>query len=222
MNAKKIADMQYQDYTIDKVKQYEDGAWQVSFDGSTSFLIPADSPVTPKPGMAMRQYGKGFGYSVRGVDLDGVEVYYRTEDGQDALHKRQVEESKAQKRKEYEEKREEFEERVNALPDEFRKRILKFREANPEFRWEFEPYELFTCEEAVKIAAHCKTEEGIRAFHGLPHEQQKEVTSDGHSGNTFGMACRLAMWYVTKPELVEKEHGALTALVGCKEYGCRH
>lgn len=47
-----------------------------------------------------------------------------------------------------------------------------------------------------------------------------QVISEGHSGNTFGMACRLAYLYLTEPENVIKLHGALAPLVGSKEYGC--
>lgn len=38
------------------------------------------------------------------------------------------------------------------LPDAFKKRIDRFRANNPDFRFEFESYELFCCMEAVKIA----------------------------------------------------------------------
>lgn len=38
----------------------------------------------------------------------------------------------------------------------------------------------------------------------------------------FGFAVRLAYWYVTDPGAVVAEHGALTPLVGCGDYGCPH
>ena len=46
--------------------------------------------------------------------------------------------------------------------------------------------------------------------------------NEGHSGNSFGMSCRLAYNYLQDEEMVFFEHGALTPLVGCAEYGCAH
>ena len=53
-------------------------------------------------------------------------------------------------------------------------------------------------------------------------EQQKLVPAlaDGHSGNTFGIAVRLAWHFLVNPELVLQEHGAMCPLVGCRDYGC--
>lgn len=55
----------------------------------------------------------------------------------------------------------------------------------------------------------------------LQHEVLPEV-SDGHSGNSFGCALRLAHHYLTNPENVYREHGAMVMLVGCEAYGCEH
>lgn len=43
-----------------------------------------------------------------------------------------------------------------ALPDIFKARIDRFRENNPDFRKEYETYEMFCCTEAVKIAEAAK------------------------------------------------------------------
>jgi hypothetical protein len=126
------------------------------------------------------------------------------------------------KRKDYEAKKTEYEAAVAALPPEFQARIARFWRNNPSFS-ENLPYELFCCQEAVKIAARCKTAGGIRIFHDLPCEKQREAVpelSGEHSGNTFGAACLLAQCYLEHPELVDKMHGALCPLVGCKDYGC--
>jgi len=65
----------------------------------------------------------------------------------------------------------------------------------------------------------------IRDFHSLSWKEQKELIeglSDGHSANTLGSAYRLAYWLAVNPDNVVLEHGALTPLVGCKDYGCTH
>ncbi len=88
---------------------------------------------------------------------------------------------------------------------------------------EFGGYELAACEEAVRIAKVCETEEEVRRFGALSFDEQKAMVpcmDDGHSGNTFGMAVRLALHFVTKPENVWLDHAAIAALVGCYEAGC--
>lgn len=71
-------DQQFEDHTIKTVSDCTDG-WSMTFDDGWSFFAPASSLVEPKPGMLARLYGKGIGYTVRGLVLDGVTVFYRTE-----------------------------------------------------------------------------------------------------------------------------------------------
>lgn len=224
MSPEKAADKQYEEAVIESVRQsYADKGWEISRESGGCFYVPPTSPVVPKAGMTARFYGRGMGYTVRGLDIDGQEVFYRTEAEQDEKQRQWVAAEKKKRETEYEAKRGEYERRVEALPKVFKDRILKFRAANDRFRYDFEPYELFCCEEAVKIAAHCKTADGVDVFYKNPWEEQvKAGLEDDHSGNTFGTACLLAKLYVTKPEYVTKAHGALTPLVGCVEYGCEH
>jgi hypothetical protein len=217
------AEDKYEEYVLTSVRSCKDGGWEIGHDGLV-FFCPKESPIEPKVGSVARFYGDGFGRPVRGLDIDGREVFYRTEADEKAKHLKMVEGMKAERRTEYEAKRGEYDRRVAALPDVFRRRVEKFRkDGGDEWRYEFEPYELFTCEEAVKLAIHCKTVEGVQKFRDLPWEEQKKAgVSDDHSGNTFGMACRLAQWYLKAPENVTKEHGALVGLVGCEGYSCKH
>ena len=116
--------------------------------------------------------------------------------------------------------------KIAALPVEFQQRIERFRAGNPDFWWDHQPYELFCCEEAMKIADAMKDRpEDLRGFGQLSWEQQKILVptlSGDHSGNTFGTAVKLAYWYLTNRVNVVREHGALTPLVGCESYGCTH
>lgn len=55
----------------------------------------------------------------------------------------------------------------------------------------------------------------------MKYEEQKILVpglDDGHSGNTFGMSVYLAYWYLTKKDNVTKIQGALSPIVGSKEY----
>lgn len=79
----RVNDTEYQDKTIAKVEPYENG-FTMTFEDGLCFGCPKGTPVEPKPGMVARTYGKGFGSRVRGLDLDGVSVFYRTPDEDDA------------------------------------------------------------------------------------------------------------------------------------------
>lgn len=78
-------DEQFQEITIAKVRDDGNG-WSIERADGWSFYIPAPSPVVPTEGMAARFYGKGIGFTVRGLFLDGQEVFYRTEAGDKEKH----------------------------------------------------------------------------------------------------------------------------------------
>lgn len=78
-------DDQYEEHQLTSVDGGDGHTWGVQW-GSTGISVPADSPVEPKVGMTIRLYGKGLGFTVRGMFLDGQQVYYRTED-EDAEHR---------------------------------------------------------------------------------------------------------------------------------------
>ena len=72
-------DKQFEETTLAEVEKEKSGAWHIKRSDGWSFWVPEDSPVEPKVGMTARFYGKGIGATVRGLFLDGVKVYYRTE-----------------------------------------------------------------------------------------------------------------------------------------------
>jgi len=130
----------------------------------------------------------------------------------------------AKRRADYDKQKSEYDRRVNALPSPFRARIMGFRNWKPgTWKYDFEPYELFTCEQAAEIAKALKTPEEIDRFQNLEFPEQKKLVpalSEDHSGNTFGAACHLARTYLTYPDLIPAVHGALCPRVGCENYGC--
>lgn len=71
-------DDQFEETTITKVS-HEGDAWSIERADGWNMFIPSSSPVEPKEGMVARFYGKGIGFAVRGLFLDGQEVFYRTE-----------------------------------------------------------------------------------------------------------------------------------------------
>lgn len=78
-------DDSFEDVVIEKVRPAGEHGWEVTRVDGWSLLIPQESPVEPTPGMSLRLYGRGIGYPIRGMFLDGQQVFHRTED-EDARH----------------------------------------------------------------------------------------------------------------------------------------
>lgn len=220
---------------ITALTEYDD-SWSVTANGWTCGLSKARTTTTPKLGDIFTTYGQ-IGYAFHGQAINGQVMWYHTIAEEEAEHQRQVVEREQQQRDQFETDRARLDAAYEALPETFRERIDKFRNHMPDWRWKFEAYEMMCCTDAVKIARYCSiarlaTEfegdeptaaDNVQAFESLPYEEQKKAGIDeGHSGNSFGFAVRLAYWYVTDPGMVIVEHGALTALTGCVDYGCPH
>lgn len=203
--------------------------------GGVGVPLPHDHGL--EPGDRVRLYSTGPGSIVRGVDAwdgDGWRpVSFRTDaelERQRADERWRTEEEKAV---EFAEKRPDMLERIDALPGPFRRRFTRFRRNEPRFLIEFGEYELSACEEAAAMAewARGRADAGDEpsADHALErlalsdHDAAREMydpVHDGHSGNSWHVAVKLARAYVSRPEVVELMHGAMARLVGCEDYGC--
>lgn len=161
-----------------------------------------------KAGDIVEQWGRGIGHVVRGCAIAGHVLWYRTEAEEQQRHAEWVADKDAHARQRFEDQRAVLDATYDAMPEVFRRRIDRFRAGNPDFRWRFEGYELAACEAALIIA------EG--------GEQDPRIDELGLSGNQFEFAKRLAHWYLTEPENVVLEHGAMAPLTGCEAYGCTH
>lgn len=176
------------------------------------------------------------------------EIVSITHDGRTVLHRDEVTRAyenalsvahgKIDSLERFAESRPTLEEQVEALPEVFRRRIDKFvTTKGPSWWWEFAAYELVCCTDGVKIAEAAGALFGLEPGVGIDSEEITDQIHDwmkdlspsdvegadqGHSGNTWGFAKRLAYWWLVAPEMVVAEHGALTPLVGCEEYGCPH
>ena len=218
----KKTDIEFCEYKLEDVKNCDSDTWELKFDGSACLGCPKTNFV-PEPGMTVRIYGKGFGYPVRGIEIDGHIMRYRTPKQAEEDHKKMCEKMDQDRIKSFKKNKKNMDKDYDNLPDLFKKRIDKFRNNNPNFRWAYENYEMFCCKEAVKIAKTLKTADEIIKWKDLPWEEQKKIVdiSDGHSGNTMGCAINLACLYLSQyPEDVIKQYGAMAPLVGSKKYGC--
>ncbi|MFA5299266.1 MAG: hypothetical protein WC389_13840 [Lutibacter sp.] len=218
-------DNQYEEVKVKDVSGNATDGYGITRDDGWSFYVPKDSKIKPEVGMLARFYGKGIGYTVRGLFLDGQKVFYKTDAEEKIEHQKWCDDENRKKKDDYENNKADYDLRYDKLPLVFRQRLDKFRNTNPDFRWKYEPYELFCIEQAVIFAEHFKTPLVLKQWKELDYKSQKKALpelSDDHSGNTFSCAYGLAHTYLTNPELVVKMHGALTTLVGCEEYGCPH
>jgi hypothetical protein len=220
----KSDDTQYYEADLTGVEEYPEG-WAISGDYGTLF-IPKVEGIVPKVGSIARYYGKGFGFSVRGVDIDGQEVYYRTEEEQKENHRREQEKWHQEKKDQYErEGKAILDAQYATLPLLFQQRLDRFRATKADFRWEMEPYEMSCCVDAVLMARHARFDlDDLRRFQKLPWRDQKEEIpdlEDGHSGNSWGTAVMLANVYIEAPKFVPLAHGGLCGLLGCTDYGHR-
>lgn len=195
--------------------------------------------VVPKEGDAIKLCGS-LGRPIRGVIVNAAWIFYRTEAQEAEKRRAWVADEQAKRRREFEETgRAKLDAQYAALPPIFQARIDKFRHSNPDFRWEYESYEMFCCEEAVKLAEHLRTPEAMAHYVSLARsetfkdrerwdrewEEQKAIDlaagiSRDHSGNTHGAMVALANLYINAPDGVRLMHGALAPLVGSFEYGC--
>lgn len=213
---------EYKDHIVAE-SDVRDNFVQILTTDGTGFAFSDKYGVVPKVGDAIRWYGRRG--TTRGVDVNEQPVYFKTDEDLDEDHRQWVEDNNRQKKAQFEEKRTKLDAAYRKLPPIFRKRVRWFRKHNPDFRWEYEAYEIMVCEDAVKIANACERPEVVGEFMRAGFDKQKELVpdlEDGHSNNSFGMACRLAFDYLKDEELVFFEHGALVPLVGCAEYGCAH
>lgn len=236
-----INDNQFKDVIVAKVDSSS-----FTTNDRWSFFIQEEWPIRPKVGDVVRFYGKGIGYSVRGVDINGISCFYKTEKQERIYHVKQLAKSEVKEKADFEKNRTSLDQKYNNLPKVFRQRIDKFRNNNPDFRWKYESYEMFCCEQTLIIvkavnkrlkAAASKKNLTVGEFNKLrpdtkklilnklnnmPYEKQLEAISgfdNGHSGNTFSCSMVLAKLYLCHPNYVVKFHGSLSPLVGSLEYG---
>lgn len=212
--------------TIVRVEEKRD-SYLITTDSSTCYGgISKPAKVVPEVGNLIKLYLYG-GMRVRGVDLDGEEVFFKTdedleEDRKEAI-RRNEEEMLLKKQKfdqELADQNSEFNKRLGALPKVFKQRFRKFFRLGENF-FDVAWYELVACETALKIAYACRGWQKIRKFQKMRWVEQKKMIpslDEGLSGNQFGFACCLAAIYLKNSKNVLRVRGALSPLTGSKPY----
>ena len=172
-------------------------------------------------GDLVEQWGQGIGFPVRGLAVGGRVAWYRTEAEEEAHRARLRAEWDEERRIRFEEQRSDLDAQFAALPAVFQERIAQFRErGGDQWRVDHESYEMFCCTEAVKIAEWCLTNgRTIGQFREMSHAEQVAAgLSDGHSGNTFGVACQLARLWPIRTAVLDMP-GALSPIAGAEASG---
>ena len=217
----KADDTEFEDHVIEGVETGADGGYTIQREDGWSFQVPKNQAAVPKVGSTVRFYGKGLGHQVRGLDVDGVEIWYKTAEQQEAESRAWVENEAHRKDREYEEQKADLFRRIALLPEPLQNHIQRFLDNNPDFGRDYLAYELFCCEQAVVIAAAFKDVESLRTWANMNFNEQRKMVSalsDDHSGNTFDCSKVLALDIITTNH--QPRHGALCPLVGCVDYGC--
>lgn len=86
----KETDREYQIHTIKGVERDDDkNGWEIQIEDNCYLFIPKIKNHKPMIGDLTRFYGKGEGYTIRGVDVGNVTYYYRTPKQQENLHNKE-------------------------------------------------------------------------------------------------------------------------------------
>ncbi len=206
---------------VNKVSEDNKRYYLVDLRNGTSFCLSKEYGVTPKIGDSVILHIIKLSM-IRGVEINGSIVFYKTDEQLKQERKEWLENYEKEKQERFIKEKDQLDIDYESLPDIFKKRIDRFRDNNPNFRVDYESYEMFCCKEAIKIANELKTPEKIKEFSKLDYNSQMEMVpgiSDQHSGNTFGASIMLAYLYLNNPDNVIKMHGTLSPLVGSKEFG---
>jgi hypothetical protein len=146
-----------EDYVIEKVTR-GDRSLTIETTRSTGFGVGRDRVArdvwerfTPEAGDEITLYLRNGSYTV-GLDWNGKRVFLCTEEELEAERAFDSARRDRQKAEELEWNREAMDADYDALPQVFKDRIDRFRTNNPDFRRDYEQYEMFICKEAVVLA----------------------------------------------------------------------
>lgn len=165
-------DMPFEVGEISKV-----GDSYIEMGGGWCIGIPPEACEWVKPGMAYELWGKGSGFGVRGIAIDGRVVYYQTEGEHRAQQIKDGEDRKRKELEEFERSKDVYFAEIAALPEELQARFERFQKGNPSFDVEFGAYELFCCKEAVVISDLAKIRadvdySAVEEFWGGPYKKE--------------------------------------------------
>ena len=235
-------DWQYEDAILTEVKKEESG-WVITTGCGSLWIDKKETSVVPKTGQLARYYGNG--NQVRGIDLDGKNCRYKTEEQSRNEHKQWVLDQEKREKLAFENGKTLLDKHYKELPTVYKKRFDKFRSNNPDFRWKYESSEMDLCRQSIVTAKFIhekleskhaigrvpkKEKESYALLVGqtldwlakLPTKKMMELIpgySGDHSGNSFWHMMRLAFAYLTDKDKIVQMRGWLSVIVGSEEFG---
>lgn len=227
-----VDDGEYVPVPVTSVRPSEDGASAILGLGGWSLGVTL-TPGGPQPeaGDVALQFGA---YSagnnmLRGLVIergqDSFALFYEAQAEYAARVQAERDAERAQRDAVAAEKAHEYAARLALLPEPFQARVARFRAGQPRFDAEFLPYELACLELSWAMVQATRDLPGRDAALADLDELQRltpHMTWDEYSGNMVHFARSLAQLYHVRPELTALQHGAMTVVVGCREYGCTH
>ena len=154
--------------------------------------------------MIAKFYGKGFGHTVRGLEINGHIMYYSTPEQAEDDHKKMCEKHNEEAKARWKKNKKQNEKDYKSLPDVFKNRMDRLRLKSPDDRYDWELYEMFILIQSAEMAKHLKTVKDIEKWKDMGFEEQKKLMptlDDKHSNNTFGVAVYFAKRYLMNIEL---------------------
>ncbi len=192
----------------------------VEFDGS-GFGLEAKYGVEPKLGDEVILHTVN-GSMVRGVEINGSKVFYKTDADLENEHKEFVANLRKKREEEFLKNKDKLDADFDSLPKLFQEKIQKNRDSDPNYRIESESYDMFCYTQALEIAKNLPkfkdipdidVKERVKKFYEMSFEDQLKAIptlNDGHSGNTFLVSCNLAAQYLSSAEYASNKIRALT------------
>lgn len=209
--------------TVKGVHKCKKDGWTIRGSSGWSFWLKGKHNITPKVGDTYQVRTQGVSYIV-GIKWGDKVLFNHSDQELERKHAKEREEALIKKEVEFKENKAKLDTQYESLPDVFKRRIDKFRGNNPDFRRDYESYEMFCCTQAIDLANHFKTPKAVQEFAKIEkwEDQLKAFPglSEDHSGNTFSISIKLAYLYLVEPEKIIMMYGALAPLVGSEEYGC--
>ena len=186
---------------VTEVNEDADGTTMVRA-GSGIFGLEAQYKGSVKVGDAITCYMVQ-GCMIRGVDVNGKRLYYKTDEELDREHKEFCANLDRDREEAYAKNKDKIDKQIAGLSPRLKARMDRLIKEDPKFLVQDGSYELFVMVEADKIANHLRPklegdtsqkniERVCKKFFDLPYTQQAEVVDEGHSGNTFGCAVQFA------------------------------
>ena len=190
--------------------------YDISTEQGTCFVLDKKYKVRPKKGDKVTLHCIRWS-KIRGMDINGKRIFYKSDEQLDKEHEEWCRKYRKEKIQNFLKNKKSLDDDYSNLPGVFKRRIDKFRKNNPDFRVNYESYEMLCCKEAIKIASCFNTHKELENYEGCLFK--KCSLDDGHSGNTYNCSKFLAYVYLKEPEKLKDVPGALAPLVGSKEYG---